>query len=181
MKDYGLYESAAVKVQTIKTAIEVRLHLLPTSLLRTDASNLQSACLLLRVDEYVAPPSERQDLANRVLTRAASSLLVGRRREDREVCRTWVEEARRVARETWSPRCRDGRRRTPSQNQNSILSSFRRELVSQLLLLHLFAPSFVLNWLARRSPHRVTTSLRIFARRIAEGEGAWNDGRSALG
>ena len=24
MKDYGLYESAAVKVQTIKTAIEVR-------------------------------------------------------------------------------------------------------------------------------------------------------------
>ncbi|GAA5962791.1 hypothetical protein JCM5350_002691 [Sporobolomyces pararoseus] len=35
MKDYGLYESAAVKVQTIKTAIE-------------------SACLLLRVDDIVS-------------------------------------------------------------------------------------------------------------------------------
>lgn len=35
MKDYGLYESAAVKVQTLKTAIE-------------------SACLLLRVDDIVS-------------------------------------------------------------------------------------------------------------------------------
>jgi T-complex protein 1 subunit gamma len=38
MREYGLYESAAVKVQTLKTAIE-------------------SACLLLRVDEYVSFPS----------------------------------------------------------------------------------------------------------------------------
>ncbi|GAA5847555.1 hypothetical protein JCM11251_006265, partial [Rhodosporidiobolus azoricus] len=35
MKEYGLYESAAVKIQTLKTAIE-------------------SACLLLRVDDIVS-------------------------------------------------------------------------------------------------------------------------------
>ena len=41
MKEYGLYESAAVKVQTIKTAIE-------------------SACLLLRVDDIVSAKRPQQ-------------------------------------------------------------------------------------------------------------------------
>ncbi|ORY72414.1 putative CCT3-chaperonin of the TCP1 ring complex [Leucosporidium creatinivorum] len=45
MKEYGLYESAAVKVQTIKTAIE-------------------SACLLLRVDDIVSAKRPKGDSGN---------------------------------------------------------------------------------------------------------------------
>lgn len=42
MKTYGLYESAAVKVQTLKTAIE-------------------SACLLLRIDDIVSSKKQQAD------------------------------------------------------------------------------------------------------------------------
>jgi len=43
MKQYGLFESASVKIQILKTAIEVRV-----------LSDLQSASLLLRVDDVVS-------------------------------------------------------------------------------------------------------------------------------
>lgn len=42
MKTYGLYESAAVKVQTLKTAIE-------------------SACMLLRIDDIVSSKKQQAD------------------------------------------------------------------------------------------------------------------------
>ncbi|CEG83928.1 Putative T-complex protein 1 subunit gamma [Rhizopus microsporus] len=44
MKDYGVWEPSAVKVQTIKTAIE-------------------SACLLLRVDDIVSGLSKNKQMA----------------------------------------------------------------------------------------------------------------------
>lgn len=63
MKEHGLYESAAVKVQTLKTAIEVRSLLVSTGSVRGPGELMlgrrcldraQSACLLLRVDDIVS-------------------------------------------------------------------------------------------------------------------------------
>lgn len=107
MKDYGLYESAAVKVQTIKTAIEVRRRCVPT--LRWVLTLSLAVCMPTTSRGRVRPSAQERQLGARslIFSRAASSLLAGRRREDREECRTWVEEARREERATWSPRCRN--------------------------------------------------------------------------
>jgi T-complex protein 1 subunit gamma len=53
MKEYGLLESASVKIQTLKTAIEVCGHLLSCSDLLPKLI-IQSATLLLRVDDIVS-------------------------------------------------------------------------------------------------------------------------------
>lgn len=78
MKTYGLYESAAVKVQTLKTAIEVgvggidrpsryllkvrtliMVHGRPYLVIRT---NRQSACMLLRIDDIVSSKKQQSDM-----------------------------------------------------------------------------------------------------------------------
>ena len=71
MKDYGLYESAAVKVQTIKTAIEVRCFSRRIRLVLTHRDSLPVCCC----------------------ESTTSFLLVGRKREEEE-----VEERRRWGR-----------------------------------------------------------------------------------
>ncbi|KAH8996120.1 T-complex protein 1 [Lactarius hatsudake] len=56
MKTYKLYESASVKIQTFKTAIEVRSTVLESSFFHrsiTDRSLFQAARVLLRVDDVV--------------------------------------------------------------------------------------------------------------------------------
>lgn len=55
MKTYGLYESASVKIQTLKTAIEVSCARFGAlSICSTDSRAPQSAKLLLRVDDIVS-------------------------------------------------------------------------------------------------------------------------------
>lgn len=51
MKSYGLYESASVKIQTLKTAIEVSLSLTVQCIFLCFL--IQAARMLLRVDDVV--------------------------------------------------------------------------------------------------------------------------------
>jgi T-complex protein 1 subunit gamma len=63
MKTYGLYESASVKVQTLKTAIEVCIFIVwHVPLQNTYFTLPQAARMLLRVDDVVqAIRRERED------------------------------------------------------------------------------------------------------------------------
>jgi T-complex protein 1 subunit gamma len=49
MKEYGVWEPEAIKVQSMKTAIEVCFELLQSPTMHADYR--QAACLLLRVDD----------------------------------------------------------------------------------------------------------------------------------
>jgi T-complex protein 1 subunit gamma len=57
MRTLGVWEPYSVKVQTIKTAIEVRPPLLRAG--RSDAA--QASCMLLRIDEIVSGLKRKQE------------------------------------------------------------------------------------------------------------------------
>lgn len=59
MKAYGLYESASVKIQTLKTAVEVSSRLPTARNARAHVRCSQAARVLLRVDDVVQ--AKRQD------------------------------------------------------------------------------------------------------------------------
>jgi T-complex protein 1 subunit gamma len=63
MKEYGVWEPEAVKLQSIKTAVEVRFCFVLFDLLVADR-NVQAACLLLRVDDICSAKSRQQDGGN---------------------------------------------------------------------------------------------------------------------
>lgn len=58
MKEYGLYESASVKIQTLKTAVEVCLFPLLTY---SCTEFPQAARMLLRVDDVVQAIRKEQE------------------------------------------------------------------------------------------------------------------------
>lgn len=58
MKEYGVWEPEAIKLQSIKTAIEVCDH---CTIILAFTNIIKSACLLLRVDDICSAKAARQD------------------------------------------------------------------------------------------------------------------------